>query len=102
MFVHSVYFWLNEDLSHEKVTDFEKGLRSLTDIRTVRHSHVGVPASTDRPVIDRSYSYALIVAFDDQEGHDLYQEDPIHDDFRTHFSSWWREVKIYDFVETPA
>ena len=97
-FVHSVYFWLKQDLSEEQLTEFHQKLLALTKIDTVRESYVGTPAPTDRPIIDRSYSVALILAFDDKEKHDIYQDHPVHDDFRNSCGDYWEKVLIYDSI----
>ena len=99
MFIHSVYFWLNPDLTDAERAQFRDGVRSLTTIESVRHGFTGTPASTDRPIIDRSYSCALIVMFDDRAGHEAYQVDPIHDKFREECASFWSKVLIYDAVD---
>lgn len=99
MFVHSVYFWLRPDLNPEQQETFLRGARALTAIESVRHGWLGAPAPTDRPVIDRSYSYALTVVFDDQEAHDHYQDHPVHDRFRDECGQFWTRVLIYDSVE---
>ena len=98
MFVHAVYFWLNEGLSDSDRRAFEKGVRSLTTIDTVERGYVGVPADTDRSIIDRTYSYALVQVFRDQAAHDAYQEHPVHDAFRRECTRYWRKVQIYDSV----
>jgi hypothetical protein len=98
MFVHAVYFWLRDDLSLEEKATFVQGVHSLTGIETVQHGYVGVPADTDRPIIDRSYSYALVLVFPDREAHDRYQSHPTHDRFREHCSTFWSRVVIYDSV----
>jgi len=98
MFVHSVYFWLKPDLTEEQRSKFWEGARSLTTIESVRQGFVGPPASTDRPIIDRSYSCALIVIFDDDAGHDAYQVHPVHDKFREECAPFWSKVLIYDAV----
>src|ERR1051325_2763147 len=82
VFIHSVYFWLKEGLTASEAEAFTRGLRSLTTIDSVRQSYIGVPAETRREVIDSTYSYALIVTFDDLAGHEQYQVDPVHDRFR--------------------
>lgn len=99
MFIHSVYFWLKEGLSETQVDEFRKGLNSLTTISSVRQSFVGIAAETAREVIDNTYSYALIAIFDDLEGHDQYQVDPVHDRFRQECSIYWTKVLIYDVKE---
>ena len=98
MFVHSVYFWLKPDLTEEQRAKFWEGVRSLTTIESVRQGFVGSPASTDRPVIDRSYSCALVVMFDNDAGHEAYQVHPIHDKFREECAEFWSKVLIYDAV----
>jgi hypothetical protein len=98
MFVHSVYFWLKPDLTEEQRAKFWEGVRSLTTIESVRQGFAGLPASTDRPIIDRSYSCALIVIFDDGDGHDAYQVHPVHDKFREECAPFWSKVLIYDAV----
>ncbi len=99
MFVHSVYFWLRPDLSADDRETFLRGARALTAIETVRHGWLGVPAATDRPVIERGYSYALTVVFEGYEGHDRYQDHPVHDRFREACGQFWTKVVIYDSVD---
>lgn len=98
MFVHAVYFWLKEGLTQEELAQFQEGINSLTTIESVQLGHVGVPADTDREVIDSSYSYALVVTFADQQGHDDYQVHPVHDKFRETCAPFWTRVQIYDSV----
>lgn len=98
MFIHSVYFWLKPHLTAEQRAQFWAGVRSLTQIESVTQSYVGTPAATDRPIIDRSYSCALVVVFDDEAGHEAYQVDPIHDRFRQECALFWMKVQIYDAV----
>jgi len=96
MFTHSVYFWLREDLSELDILRFKQGLSSLSSIEGVKRGFVGVPAPTYRPVIDRSYSYALILTFENQEAHDRYQQHDVHERFRQDCSSLWSKVLIFD------
>jgi stress responsive alpha/beta barrel protein len=98
MFIHSVYFWLKPDLSDEERAQFWERARSLTTIESVRHGFTGTPAFTDRPIIDRSYSCALVVIFDDDAGHEAYQVHPVHDKFREECAAFWSKVLIYDAV----
>jgi hypothetical protein len=100
MFVHAVYFWLRPDLTPEQRARFETGLESLRKIEGVRTGYIGAPASTDRPVIERGYSRALVLVFADQAAHDAYQEHPVHDRFRKECSSCWTSVRIFDSIGT--
>jgi hypothetical protein len=97
MFVHAVFFWLKPDLTHAERDQFEKGVKSLLTIPSVVHGHVGPPASTDRPVIDRTYSYGLLTTFRDLDGHDAYQVAPVHLKFIEECKHLWTRVQIYDF-----
>jgi hypothetical protein len=96
MFVHSVYFWLRDDLRAEERDRFEAGLRSLRAIETVVRGYIGSPAATDRPIIERGYSRALVLVFADQSGHDAYQVHPVHDRFREECGTFWTAVRIFD------
>jgi hypothetical protein len=98
MFAHCVYFWLKPDLTEAESAQFREGVRSLTTIESVRHGFVGTPAATDRPIIDRSYSCALVVFFDDDAGQEAYQVHPVHDKFRDECAAFWTRVLIYDAV----
>jgi hypothetical protein len=98
MFLHSVYFWLHDDLSPAATTRFVDGIRSLCTIETVQQRFIGVPAGPSREIIDQSYSYALVLSFADRAAHDAYQEHPIHDTFRERCGGSWKKVVIYDAV----
>src|SRR5271156_3822046 len=95
MLVHAVHFSLNSDLPEPQLAAFRPGLASLTTITTVRSSHIGVPAPTDRPVIERGYSYALVVQFDDEAGQEYLQRVDIRGRSRQTCWSCWSRVVIY-------
>lgn len=99
MFVHSVYFWLKPDLNEEQKSIFWKNVKALKDIESLKHCWIGTPASTDRPVIDRSYSCALTTVFEDEAGHDQYQVHPLHEKFKVECSGLWSKILIYDNEE---
>ena len=96
MFVHAVYFWLKDGMTLEETARFRGGVESLRGCESVREMFIGVPAATSRPVIDRSYTFALVVMFDDLVGHDAYQEHPIHKAFVDTFGGYWTKLQIYD------
>ena len=96
MLAHHVFFWLNNPDSKDDKEKLQKGLQSLRAIETIRTIHIGTPASPDRPVVDRSYSFSLIIFFDNIEGHDVYQVHPTHKQFIAEHSSLWSKVVIYD------
>jgi len=96
MFLHTVLFWLRDDLKSTELQAFEAGLNDLINIESVKFKFIGQPASTRRPVVDSSYSYKLVVGFDDLAGHDFYQEAPLHLKFIEDCRSFWTRVQIYD------
>lgn len=97
MFVHCVYFWGKAGLTEAERAAFLQGLESLLAIETVRHGWIGPPAApASRPVIDASYTFALVTVFADQEGHDIYQEHPVHKAFIRDCQGFWQTVKVYD------
>lgn len=97
MFVHCVYFWLKPDLTPAERDAFTQGVQNLLRIPDIKNGWVGKPAATSREVIDSSYDWALVVAFEDEKGHDAYQVHPLHDVFRENCHTFWTQVKIYDF-----
>ncbi|WP_448518331.1 Dabb family protein [Rhodoflexus sp.] len=97
-FVHIVYIWLKPEQTEEEIRQFEQAMRGLKKIKSIRKMHIGTPANTPRSVVDNSYTYALILYFDDVKGHDLYQEDPIHKDFVAKNNQRWERIQIYDIV----
>lgn len=96
MFLHTVLFWLRNNVTQAEKEQFEKGLNELATIDTVKTKFVGTPATTRRPVIDSSYSYQLVLGFDDLQGHDAYQSDPVHLTFVKECAPLWTKVLIYD------
>lgn len=96
MFVHAVYFWLKDDLSEAQRERFREGVHALTTIESVRDAYIGVPASTSRHVVDRSYSQSLVLIFADPEGQEAYQQHPTHERFRQECGTFWRKVVVYD------
>ena len=99
MLVHHLLFWLKNPESEEDKKKLQQGLESLLPIETIRTSHIGVPASTDRPVIVNDYDFSLLVVFEDLEGHDIYQEHPLHKKFLEENAHLWAKVRIYDSVD---
>jgi len=96
MHSHTVLFWLNNGLSSDDISEFEKGLESLTKIPLVIDGYFGKPADTNRSIVDRTYSYGLTLQFKSILEHDQYQTHPTHLDFVTNNSGKWKKVLIYD------
>lgn len=97
MLVHTVYFWLKPELTDAQRADFRRATEGLVKCKGVEQLFVGKPAATGkRAIIDDSYTFALTVICKDIAGHDAYQVDPLHDDFRNTYKPFWTRVQIYD------
>ena len=97
-FVHHVYFWFKKPVSKQDKTRFEEALKKLVTVETIVEMHLGVPATTRRDVVDRSYSYSLLTTFKSKEDQDIYQTHPTHLKFIEECSDLWEKVVVYDSV----
>jgi hypothetical protein len=99
MFTHHVFFWLKNKASDTDRQDLLKGLQTLAAIQPKISIHIGVPATTNRPVIDTSYDFSLLLIFKDLEEQESYQIHPIHQAFVKNCAHLWEKVVIYDSVD---
>ena len=99
MFIHHVYFWLKNPGSKDDQARFIEGLKKLSKVDTIKKFYIGIPAATNRDVIERSYSVSWLLFFDDPSAQDSYQTDPIHLKFVEECSSLWNKVVVYDSID---
>ena len=97
-FVHHEYFWFKNPVSKADKTRFEEALKKLVTVETIVEMHLGVPASTRREVVDRSYTYSLLTTFKSKDDQDIYQTHPTHLKFIEDCSDLWERVVVYDSV----
>lgn len=98
-FVHHVYFWLHNPDSEEDKAKLLEGLNTLKAIKEIRLAKIGVPASTNRDVIERGYAISWLLFFDNLEEQELYQKHPIHLKFVENYAHLWSKVVVYDSVD---
>lgn len=97
MIAHHVLFWLKADTTDEQKASFRKSLQTLQDIEVVKNLHIGTPVpSISRPVVDTTYTFSLVVFFEDLAAHDIYQEHPLHKAFLDENRVYFDRVIIYD------
>lgn len=96
MLAHHVLFWLKADTTEDQKAAFRKGLGSLEKIESVKSFYVGIPAPIERAVVDTSYTFSLLIIFEDLAGHDVYQTHPLHLAFLDEFRGLFEKVTIYD------
>jgi hypothetical protein len=97
MLVHSVFFWLKDDLSEDDMAEFAIELEGLKEIELAEAVYVGTPGPTGgRAVVDDTYDFALTVILKGMEAHDAYQVHPVHKAFAENNKDKWRKVQVYD------
>ncbi|MFT5166946.1 MAG: hypothetical protein ACI8P3_002178 [Saprospiraceae bacterium] len=95
--IHTVFFWLKEDLSDDQKATFKAGVKSLSTISHIQTFYMGPAAATEeRGVVDNSYDMALINQFAKPEDQEAYQIDPIHLKFVDDCKDFWTKVVVYD------
>lgn len=100
-FFHVVYFWLKEPDNDSTKKQFLKSLNGFLDqLDVIQSRHVGTPAPTDRPVIDSSYTFSLILSFKNKADQDYYQDHAAHKQFIAESEELWQKVQVYDSITT--
>ncbi|MBN8720321.1 MAG: Dabb family protein [Sediminibacterium magnilacihabitans] len=99
LFVHHVYFWLGNPVSQEDHAALLAGLQALSKVPSIQQFHIGIPAGTNRDVIDTSYAFSWLAIFANQEDQDAYQIDPIHLHFIDTCKHLWNKVVVYDSIQ---
>lgn len=98
LFVHHVYFWLHHPENKEDKAALIAGLQALSKVQSIQQFHIGVPATTNRDVIDITYQYSWLAIFPTREAQDAYQVDPIHLNFVATCEHLWKRVTVFDSV----
>jgi hypothetical protein len=99
IFIHHVYFWLKEAGNTEHHAQLIEGLTKLSTVKTIKQFHIGLPADTNRDVIETGYAVSWFVMFANGEDQASYQVDPIHLNFVAECSHLWSKVIVYDTVD---
>lgn len=97
-FIHHVFFWLKNPDSEEDKKKLIAGLKTLTAIKTIRAYQIGIPATTNRDVVERTYAVSELFVFDNLAGQESYQTDPLHLKFIEQCSMLWEKVVVYDTI----
>ena len=99
VFIHHVYFWLEEPRNSEHRQQLILGLKKLSSVPTIQRFHIGQPANTKRDVIDGSYSISWCLFFANAADQDSYQVDPVHLRFVAECKHLWKRVQVYDTID---
>ena len=98
VFIHHVYFWLKEKDNTHHLDQLHAGLAALSALTTIKAFHIGVPADTNRDVIDSSYAISWLLLFNNSDDQLSYQTDPMHLKFIADCAHLWSKVQVYDTV----
>ena len=98
VFVHHVYFWLKNPSNIEDNKNLLEGLNILSGASVINGFHIGVPAATNREVIDSSYNVSWLLIFKNKEDQDIYQTHPMHMQFIADCAHLWDKVVVYDTI----
>jgi hypothetical protein len=99
--IHNVYFWLKSNLDSDGTAAFEEGLSALINDPRARSGYYGRPANTRRGVIENTYTYGLVLTFDDLAAHDEYQAGVPHLKFVEDHAGKWDRVVVHDIETVP-
>lgn len=96
-FYHTVFFWLKNPDNEEENLFFKTSLKKfIQHSKYIQTKHIGTPASTNRTVIDCSYTYNLVLSFRNKEDQDKYQVEEVHKQFIEECKDLWEKVVVYD------
>jgi hypothetical protein len=95
MFIHHVFFYTAPDAD---LAALRAGLETLTPIEGIKTWHIGVPAATNRSVIERGYAYSWLLTFENADDQEVYQGHPLHLAFIEKCAHLWHKVLVYDSV----
>jgi hypothetical protein len=95
---HVVLVWLKPDTSPEVRERIIRGSEDLVTIGQIRELQVGTAIPSERPIVDDSFSFAILMRFDSVEDMNAYLKDPRHVQFvDTQVKPHLQKLVIYDF-----
>ena len=97
-FVHHVFFWLKDPKNKKDYDKLLAGLKGLGKIEQIKMSHIGLPSvnNFDKPVTDASYSFSVLLIFDNKADEERYLVHPLHKKFIEDHKNLWSKVVVYD------
>jgi Stress responsive A/B Barrel Domain len=99
IFIHHVYFWLNNPGSTADRDKLVEGLHKLSKVKLLQQFHIGQPAATNRDVVENTYAISWFTVFANAADQASYQTDPIHLKFVEDYKYLWKKVIVYDSVD---
>lgn len=95
---HVVIVWLNETLSEQQVTTIIEKSRVLETLEVVKAVKIGRPVTSNRDVVDDSFTFAISVSFKNAADMKAYSIDETHLNYvKTVLKPSLEKILIYDF-----
>ena len=97
-FAHHVFFWLKNPDNKAEHAQLLSALRALKKIDVVKYAHIGASSINDfdKPVTDASYSFSVLLLFDNKKDEETYLLHPLHKKFGAENNHLWSKVLVYD------
>ena len=94
---HNVFFTLI-DSSPAKVAELVAACKKYLNVQPgiVFFAAGPICSELDREVNDRDWHVGLHLVFIDKAAHDLYQDDPTHNQFIAEQKANWSKVRVFD------
>ncbi len=94
---HNVFFKLT-DRSPEKIAEMVDACKKYLNVQPGIAFFAAGPLVTvlARPVNDLDWDVGLHLVFVDKAAHDLYQDDPTHNQFIMEMKTNWAKVRVFD------
>ena len=100
-FYHVVYFWLKKSKDSQDTNKLVNELKKfIGENKQVVTSFIGLPAGTNRGVVDNSYDVSLIVTFNSKEEQEVYQNAPTDWSFFDKARNLGIKVQVFDSIKT--
>ena len=94
---HNVFFKLT-DCSPEKIAEMVDACKKYLNVQPGIAFFAAGPLVKElaRPVNDLDWDVGLHLVFVDKAAHDLYQDDPMHNQFIAEMKPNWAKVRVFD------
>jgi hypothetical protein len=100
-FIHHVLFWAKNPGNEAEKSQLLKALKSLGTLPMIQSAHVGKPIITefDKPVTEGSYTFSVVLIFENAEKENEYLHHPLHIKFIEENKHLWGKVQVVDSQE---
>lgn len=97
-FIHHVLFWAKNPENKSEIDQLFKALKTLGGLPMIQSAHVGKPVVTDfdKPVTESSYTFSVVLIFDNAKKENDYLYHPMHKKFIDDNKHLWGKVQVID------